>query len=154
ELVSLVVAGIVREAILSAYLAEFARPVREDYGAAFVSQVRFAGTIRPIVTSSEKPAPLELIFAGCKHAKGTLFKRLLLTLAPDELTTSHERVVNRPTQRLPTQGCVNSIQTSDEVRAQFVVSAGIRGPDLKVRRFGQILVTAQMCHRADVALAV
>src|ERR1700674_5318216 len=96
--------------VLSANLAELARPVGKDRGEAFVNEFRVLSFTRAIVASTDEPPPAQLIVAGSIEAKSALFRWKLLPLTPDQLSSSHKGVVDRPSQRLPAQRGVNAIK--------------------------------------------
>src|ERR1051326_2410965 len=95
--------GVFRPAILCANLAEFARPVRQNCRLSGVVQRRVGGAIRPVVAGAGEPSPRELIIRRSVVAFAFLPAIELIALAPDELASSDERVIDRALQWPPAQ---------------------------------------------------
>src|SRR6266498_3905925 len=115
QFVAVAILGVVRETILATNLAELARPVRKRRRCAFVCQIRELASIRPVIASPGKPAAPELIITRGIEPKRLLLTRELLSLAPYELTASHERMVDGTAQRLPAHGGINPVKLGNEV---------------------------------------
>src|SRR3977135_2616089 len=111
--------------ILSADLAELARPVGQDRGKTFVNQIRVLSFTRAIVAAANEPPPGQLIVTRSIEAKSALFRWKLLSLTPDPLSSSHKGVVDRASQGLPAQGGVNAIKVSQEVRTRGAIATRI-----------------------------
>src|SRR5271165_3489253 len=132
KLMRIQITRVAGEAVLSADLGELAGPVGQHRGAALVFQVGELTASRAIEPSTHKPAAAHLIVAGGVEAKGALFGRQLLALAPDKLTASHEGMIDGPPQRLPAHRGVNVVKLGEEVRALIVVAAGIGEAEVEV----------------------
>src|SRR6476619_2580684 len=115
QFVALFVLRILREAIFSTNLAEFAWPVGKSRGCALVGQGIELAAIGPVKAPAGKPSSAQLIVSRCVPAECSLFTRELLTLAPYELASSYERVIDGTAQRLPAQSCINAVKLTNEV---------------------------------------
>src|SRR5208337_212620 len=145
------ISRVIGKTILSPNLAEFARPVRQDRRSAFVREVGLPRPVRPVIAAAHEPPPVKLVLSRAVHTESALLKRRLLALSPDELAAAHERVVDGAPQRLPPNRRIDFIKVRDEIRPQFVVTASIGKPEFQVRRLRQVLVAAQVLHRAHIA---
>src|SRR6266849_1484212 len=146
--------SVVGKFVLSAYLAELAWPISQHCGEAFVDEVRIRGFAGTIITSANEPSPPQLVVARSVEAKRTLFEGKLLSLAPDQFCPSHEGVINRSAQGLPAQGGVDSIKVGQKVRTGSAVAARIRGAEIEISRFCDVLISPQMDDGADVVVIV
>src|SRR5262245_49728810 len=81
---------------LPPYLAELARPIRQDEGCALVAQRRVRRTIGTVAPCSDEPAPPELVVAGHVETRRVLKSGRLIAAAPDDLGPPDERAVDRP----------------------------------------------------------
>src|SRR4029077_12737683 len=124
--------SIASKLILSANLAELARPIGKDRGKTLVNEIGVLSFSRAIVASANEPPPGQLIVSGSIEAKSALFRWKLLALTPDQLSSSHKRVVDRPSQGLPAQRGVNAIKVRQEVRARGAIATRIRGPEINI----------------------
>src|SRR4029079_6835556 len=88
-------------------------------------------------------------------AECSLLARKLLTLAPDELASSYEGMVDSAAQRLPANGCVDAVELSDEIArlggGAIIVASRVGKTEIQVGGFGQIAVCAQVLNRAHIA---
>ena len=109
QFVRLDVIGIVRETILSANLAKFARPIRENNRAAFVCKRSVTGPVGPVEATTHEPAACQLVLAGRIEAECPLFGWKLLPLTPDELVARNERVIDRSAQWFPSQSGIDPV---------------------------------------------
>src|SRR5579884_2817257 len=114
------VLGVVRETILAANLAELAGPIGQGGGEAFVGQIGEAAAIRIVKAAAAEPPPAKLIITRRVEAEGTLFGGKLMALAPYELASSDERVINGAAQRFPAQGCVNAVELRHKVSRRAI----------------------------------
>src|SRR5436309_11537930 len=101
QLVRILVLRIPRKPVLTANLAEFARPVSEDNRATVVSQIGQLAALGAVETPANKPASSQLVIRRGVHAKRPLFTGQLLPLTPNQLAAPHKRMVNGSSQRLP-----------------------------------------------------
>src|SRR5436309_2277850 len=151
QFMSIDVIAIVREAVLSAQLAELAWPIREHNRTAFVGESSIPAAVGVIVASTQKPAAPQLIIRRSIVSESFLSRGQLLAIAPDELAAADEGVVNRAAQRLPAQRGIDSVELGKKVRAQIIVAACVRNAQIQVRRFIDIAITAQMGDGAHIA---
>src|SRR5712671_2203655 len=124
--------SVVGKFILSADLAELARPVGQYGGETLVDKTRVLGLTRAIVASSYEPSPPQLVIARSVEAKGTLFEGKLLPLTPDQFCPSHEGVVDGPAQGLPAQCGIDAVQVGKKVWTGGAVATRVRGAKIKV----------------------
>src|SRR5262245_15042213 len=82
--------GVVGVTVLTANLAELARPVRQRERLAEVMLRRIVGTFRPIEPDAGEPAPAQLIVARHVEPGSILPPVGLLTLTPDDFRPSNE----------------------------------------------------------------
>src|SRR5262245_53870142 len=98
---------IVDEAVLAAYLAEFAGPERQEDRSARVDRAGVEGAPGPIDTAADVPAARELVFTQCVEAERPLRRVDLGVLpAPDQFGSQIETAVDRPSQRPVPEGGV------------------------------------------------
>src|SRR5688572_10261864 len=91
--------GEVDATVLTAQLAELARPVGQEKRRPPVLERRIERAFRPVVACACEPPACELVVAARIHAEGRRGALLLLTPAPYELRATHEPPVNRAAQR-------------------------------------------------------
>src|SRR3984893_7404317 len=92
--------GVIRATVLTAHLAELARPVGQDHRLAFVEEQRVVCMIRSIVAHTSKPTTPELVIARDVIPEGPLQTVRLLTMAPDQFGSADEGSIDGPPQRL------------------------------------------------------
>src|SRR5258706_5105172 len=114
--------------------------------------------IRAVVAYPSEPTARELVIAGDVIAHPILAAVRLLAAAPDHLGSADERVIDRSPQRAPPERRVDAeepgrepaqVDTADD--AGWVVAVRVGHSKIDVRRFGEILVAAQVSHVAQVA---
>src|SRR5262245_25800614 len=86
-------------AVLPAYLAELARPERQQRGPALVAERWGKRTFRVVVPHAGEPPARELIVGRRIHAERGGRRVDLLAAAPDEFGARHQPTVNRASQR-------------------------------------------------------
>src|ERR1700736_1199725 len=107
EFIGIDITRVASETALSAQLAEFAWPVGQHRGRALIGPTGKLTPIGTIKASANKPAAAQLIIARVVEAECALFGRRVLALAPDELSSSHEGMINGATQRPPAKRSVD-----------------------------------------------
>src|SRR5215468_1288217 len=153
-------------AILRTDLAELAGPIGEDTGKPGVRQIGVNGVARAVKTATERPTAIQAVFRrGIQPERMLDLKnvqwRKLVAIAPEKFGAEKERFVNCAAQRLPAERRVRTIKIGGEVfriecgvNSSIVVAAGVRNPEIDVRRFGQVAIGAQMADDANVLPAV
>src|SRR5438093_1857459 len=150
QLVRILILRIPRKPVLTANLAEFARPVSQNDGASVVSQIGQLAALGAVETPANKPASSKLVIGRGIHAKCPLLTGQLLSLAPDQLAAPYKRMVNGSSQRLPAQGRIDSVQICKKIGTKIIVTASIRNTDVQIRGLSNVLVAPQMRHCADI----
>src|SRR4026208_2043400 len=77
---------VIRSTILSADLAELARPVGQDHRRPFVDQAGISRALGVVESNTTEPAPGKLIVATRIHAKRIDVTHLLTSIAPHQFS--------------------------------------------------------------------
>src|SRR5204862_6660342 len=91
--------GVLSAAILAADLTELAGPVGQERRPAGVPERRIDTPLRPVIAAAGEPPPGELVFATRIHAECGRVGNRLLAIAPEQLGSADDAVVNRPPER-------------------------------------------------------
>ena len=120
-----------------------------------------ADALRAVEPAAQEPAPPELIFGGGVHAEGRADDAARRTgdpngsrrrhrPRPDQFRPRHERVVDRPRQRLPPQRRVEAVQLIPAV-AERAAAARPRPAEIDIRVVGDVAVDAQVLDGREIA---
>src|ERR1700730_2290987 len=96
--------GVIRAAVLTAHLAELARPVGQDHRLSFVDEQGVVCMIRSIVAHTSKPTARELVIARDVIPESPLQTVRLLTMAPDQFGSAAEGAKDGQPGRLILEG--------------------------------------------------
>src|SRR5262249_32754140 len=147
------VTGISGKAVLAAYLTKLAGPIGQYGGEALINSagvLRFSGAV---VASTHKPAASQLVVGRGVEAECPLLKRKLLTLAPDELSSTDKGMIDRPAERSPAHGSVDPVQTSQKVRPCTVRALRVGRSHVDIGWLGDVLEGPKVAEGADITLA-
>ena len=144
--------------VLSANLAELARPIRQREGLSDIVQRSVVGAFRTIEPRAREPSAAQLIVTGHVEPRGILASCRLLALTPDDFRASDERGIDGTPQRTPPHGRIESNQLGRKLpfihaihNSRRVVTEGIRSGDVDVGRLAEILVAANVADVAEIA---
>src|SRR5204862_2873290 len=99
-----------------------------------------------------------LVVARDVIAVGRLQPAAAVAPAPDDFRSADKRVINRPLQRAPAECRVDAVNRRREIGVRraagtklAVVAARDRKTQIDIARLADVLITAEMADRADVA---
>src|SRR4051812_429892 len=143
--------GIIRPAILSANLAELARPVRDEKRAGLVLERCVECSPRIVVAQAREPPLTELIVTTHVRAERVGIPEWLTAAAPEELCPTNHAAVDRATQRPVSHRGVNANDACRSVRTRIVMAVCDRGTNIHVRAFRHVTIAAQASNVRQVA---
>ena len=124
KLMGIAAFGVARETVLAPDLAEFTGPVGQHAGGAAIHQGGVARPVGAVVTTADRPTPIEPVIRGRVKAEGALDGGWLLASTPDELGPREEIVINGSAQRLPAECRVEILELRTIRAAQVVMTPG------------------------------
>src|SRR5260221_5356441 len=138
-------------AVLGADLAELARPIGEDEGAALVGEGGVLRAVREVVARAREPPPPELVFEIAIAAEGIGGLHEVLPPAPGELGAREEMRVDGPPERPVAERAVEAEEAGRGIGGHPIVAVGHGAAQVHVGGLRDVLIRAEMADVGQIA---